>query len=145
VDLINLAVDPEKELDGAECWPWEDDTMLIVARYNNPKFRNMQARLMEPYIRKMGRKGVTTEQAEAILVRCMAKTLLLGWDNLSLEGEEVEYTPEKALELLQDARLADFKEIVMLESQNMENYRLEALEEDLGNSETSLDTTADGQ
>jgi len=144
MDLINLAVDPERELNGAEVRPWEDETVLTIARYNNPKFRDMQARLMEPYVRKAGRKGVSTAQAEEILARCMAKTLLLGWENLKLEGEVVEYSKEKALELLSDTRLADFKEVVMLESQNLENYRLEALEEDLGNSETSSDTMQDG-
>ncbi len=144
MDLINLAVNPEKEVHGAEVHPWDDETMLIIARYNNPEFKRMQARLMDPYIRKAGRKGVSTIQAEVILGRCMAKTILLGWEHLSLEGKAIEYSPEKCLELLSDKRLADFKEVVMLESQSQENYRLEALEDDLGNSKASSDTTQDG-
>lgn len=145
MDLIQLAVSPERELGGAEVFPWNDETMLLIARYNNQKFRAMQARLLEPYIRKQGRKGVTDKQAEKILVKCMAKTILLGWENLKVEGQLVEYSEDKAIELLSDPRLADFKEIVMFESQSLEHYRLESLEEDLGNLEASSVIEASGQ
>jgi len=144
MDLIKIASDPQKELEGTEVTPWDDETVLVIARYNNSKFRNMQARLMEPHIRAAGRKGVSTEQANEILSKCIAKTILLGWRNLSLEGQPVEYSEEKALELLRDERLADFKETVMAEAQDFENYRLAAFEEDLGNSETSLGIAQDG-
>lgn len=144
MDLINIAVDPVKELAGARI-KVDDKTTLIVARYNNPAFRKLQAKLMEPYIRKGGEADTSTEEAEEILSKCMAETILLGWENLYLEGELVEYSKEKALELFMDPRLIDFKEIVMLHSQTQANYRLASLKDDLGNSESSSITPPDGQ
>lgn len=143
MDLMSIAIDPSKEIQGAKV-EIDRETSLVVARYNNKEFRKLQAKLMDPYIRTAGQDGVTTEQAEEILATCLAETVLLGWEGLKLAGEEVPYSTAKAKELLQDPRFIDFKEIVMIQSQMMENYRLEALEEDLGNSEGSLDTAQDG-
>lgn len=144
MDLFNIAVDPDKEVYGAEV-DVDGETTLIIARFNNPKFRKLQAKLMEPYIRAEGRKGVTTEQAEDILSRCLAKTVLLGWKGLKLNGSDVPYSEEKALEILSDPRFADFKEMVVTQAQIQSNYRLEAMEDDLGNSGPSSTTRVAGQ
>ncbi len=141
MDLIKLAIDPHRELHGARVHPWDDETFLIIARYNNPAFRKMQNDLMEPYLKE---GGVDIEQAEEILSKCMAHTICLGWGELRVEGKLVEYSPEQALEYFADPRLADFKETVMMESQRLDHYRLQSLEEDLGNSERSLAIAQDG-
>ena len=144
MDLRELAVDVDREVAGAEV-EIDDETTLVVARYNNTPFRKMQNRLLEPYARRGGRsKGVTEAQAERILTKCLAKHILLGWTGLKLNGEEIVYSPEKCLEVLSDPSLADFKELVMVEAQNLENYRIEDEEEDLGKSETLLDTEPAG-
>jgi len=133
MDLMELAVDPRKELEGAEVRPWNDDTVLIVARYNNAPFRALQSKLMDPLVQGAGRDGISTEQAEQVLSKCMAKTVLLGWKGLFINGEEILYSPNKCQELLLDGRFIDFKEVVMREAQNLEHYRLKSLEQDLGN------------
>jgi len=145
MDLMSLAVNPTKEIEGTEVTPWNDDTVLIVARYNNSPFRAMQARLMEPLVAMAGRDGITTEQSEKVLGKCMAGTILLGWRNLLLDGKEIPYSKEKSRELMLDPRFIDFKEVVMIEAQTLENYRLHNLEEDLGNSEGSLSTVQGGR
>lgn len=145
MDLMKIAVDPGKELNGVEVRPWKDDTVLIVARYNNSAFRALQVQLMEPLIAAAGRDGISTEQAEIVLAKTMAKTLLLGWTGLFINGQEIKYSPNKCQELLLDARFIDFKEIVMNEAQTLEHYRLKDLEGDLGNLKRSSSTTLAGR
>lgn len=143
MDLINFATDPTKEVEGARI-EVDGETTLIIARYDNKAFRKLRSKLLEPYVTARGRKGATEEQAQEVLERCLGETVLLGWEGLMLDGEEVPYSKEKAIELMKDPRLVDFKEMVMYQSQLLENYRLEAFEEDLGNSETLSDTEQDG-
>jgi len=144
MDLINYATDPTKEVEGARVQV-DKDTTLIIARFNNPPFVKMQARLTEPYVKAQGRKGVSTEQAATILTKCMAKFILLGWEGLKLDGRVVDFSPDMALELLEDERLSTFKEVVLMESQNMENFRIEKFEDDLGNSKRLSTTTRGGK
>lgn len=144
MDLMNVAVNPEKELYGAPV-KIDDETTLVIARYNNPKFRRTQAKMMEPLIETCGKAGVTTEQADEVLSKVLAECILLGWDNLKISGQVIPYTHDNCLKILRDARFVDFKERVMIESQKLENFRLEALEEDLGNFEGLSITTPDGQ
>lgn len=133
MDLMSIAVNPELEIGGAWVEPWEDGTELLVARYNNTEFRKVQARLMEPAIKLAGRGGVSTEEAENILSRTLAKTVLLGWKKLFIDSKEVKYTAKRCMEIMTDPRFIDFKETVMRESQTMEHYRLQALEADAKN------------
>lgn len=144
MDLLDYATDPQLEEEGA--WvPMDSETKLLVARFENPKFRKMRERLSTPIAKARGRAGLTKEDGKNILNKCMAKHLLLGWQNLCVGGEIIPYSPEKCLALLQDRRLQDFKELVLGISQNLEHYRLESLEEDSGNLSGSSSTTQPGR
>ena len=107
-------------------------------------FRKMQDRITEPYQKAVGRGKITDAIAAKILSRCMAKHIIKGWKGLRLDGKEIEYSEEKALELMLDPTLNDFKEQVLLESQRIENYREERLEDDLKNLEESSSTAQGG-
>lgn len=139
MDLRDLATDPDKEVHGARI-EVDDETILIIARFNNKAFRQLQGKLMAPIARKAGKKGVTDKQADRVLNKVMAKTILVGWEGLKLNGELVEYSPEKAEKIFADERFADFKERVLFESQQLEHFRLQDVEADLGNSPASSST-----
>lgn len=145
MDLMEIAVDPRRELEGAEVYPWNDKTMLLVARYNNAPFRALQNKLMNPLVQAAGKEGISVEQAAVVLGKCMAKTILLGWSGLFIDGKEVEYTPNKCQEILLDPRFIDFKEAVMREAQDLDHYRLQSLEDDLGNLPGSSATEQTGR
>ena len=144
MDLREFKTDPTLEEEGKEIVV-DETTTIKIARYNNPAMRKMQERISEPYQKVVGRGKISDKTAGVILARCMAKHILKGWTGLFLDGEEIPYSEEKALELLTDPTLNDFKEQVLFESQKMENYREERLEEDLKNSPRPSSTAHGGR
>ena len=143
MDLREYKTDPQLEEEGKEI-EVDEETTIKIARFNNPAFRRMQDRLTEPYQKAVGRGKISDATAGKILSRCMAKHIIKGWKGLRLDGKEIPYSEEKALELMLDPTLNDFKEQVLLESQRIENYREERLEEDQKNSEMPSSTARDG-
>lgn len=143
MDLREYKTDPQLEEEGKEIRV-DATTTITIARFNNPAFRKMQERISEPYLKVVGRGKISDEQAGKILSRCMAKHMIKGWSGLMLDGVEIPYSEEKCLEILLDPTLNDFKEQVLLESQRIENYREERLEDDLKNSDKSPTTAAAG-
>jgi hypothetical protein len=143
MDLREYKVDPQLEEEGKEIQV-DASTMMKIARFNNPAFRKMQERISEPYQKAVGRGNISDDSAGRILSRCMAKHIVKGWTGLTLDGVDIPYSEEKCLELFMDPTLKDFKEQVLLESQRIENYREERLEEDLKNSEEPSITVVDG-
>lgn len=144
MDLMDFASDPTLEEEGAKI-DIDDETTLIIARYGNIKFRKMRNRLIEPYQLKSGREGMSTDQADDVLNQCLAAHVLKGWKGLKIEGQEIEYSKDMALKLFRDPRFKSFKERVMGEANNLENYRLERLEDDLGNFVKSPSTGRGGK
>ena len=143
MDLREYKTDPQLEEEGKEIQV-DETTTITIARFNNPAFRRMQERISEPYQKAVGRGKITDETAGKILARCMAKHIIKGWKGLTLDGEDIPYSEEKCLELLLDPTLNDFKEQILLESQRIENYREERLEDDLKNLESGSTTKAVG-
>lgn len=144
MDLREYKTNPQTEVEG-KVIDIDEHTSITIARFNNPAFRRMQAAISEPYQKAIGRGKISDDTANKILSRCMAKHVIKGWTGLLLDGEEIPYSEEKALELLLDPTLADFKEQILLESQRIENYREERLDSDLKNSKPQSTTTADGK
>lgn len=144
MDLRSYKTDPELEVAG-KVVVIDETTSITVARFNNTKFRKMQDRLTEPYQKRAGREGISDEQADEILSECMSSHLLVGWKGLLLDGKEIEYSKENALQLLTDPTLKDFKELVLFESQRIDNFRAERLDADSKNSKKQSSTKADGQ
>jgi len=134
MDLLqDFGTSPEKENEGI----WIDvgaDTRIRVARWNNAKYRRLFAERMQPF--NTGRKP-TDEQSEEILVYCIARAILLDWENVSLDGEELPYTHENAERVLRDERLRDFRDFVVRQATSMEGFRYENLEADVGKSQTT--------
>lgn len=144
MDLREYKTDPTLEEEG-KVIQVDETTTITIARFNNPAFRRMQERISEPYQKAVGRGKISDRQAGKILSRCMAKHIVKGWEGLTLDGEDILYSEEKCLELFLDPSLNDFKEQILLESQRIENFREERLDDDLKNSEVLSTTEVDGQ
>jgi hypothetical protein len=143
MDLMDIAVDPAKEIQGAVC-KIDKTTHLVVARWNNIPFLKMQAELTAPYI-KPGGEGVDEEIATAILAKCVAKYILLGWEGLTIDGVDIPYSEQAVIDIFTDDRFRPFQERVLKESQRMENYRLEKFEGDFGNLKKQSSTRQRGR
>ena len=143
MDLFSIATDPKKELEGAEV-KVDDETTLIIARFNNKEYAKAQEKFMRPYMNSKKKGKMSTKQADEILSRCMAKTILLGWTSLKIDGKEIPYSEENAYNILSDPRFANFRGLVLGHAREEEHYRLERLEEELGNYGRPSNTMPDG-
>jgi hypothetical protein len=101
------------DADAANHGKWfdlEDGGRVKVAKFNNPLHRAEITRLQKPHLATL-RSGVdTTDLVNDITVKAMARHILVGWDGLTLDGENIDYSPEKAEELLKS--FPEFREAV---------------------------------
>jgi len=108
---------------------------LLIARMGNPAYEKRLGTLKRSDAKKIMRgKNIDTTMLEPMVKEAMANCVLLGWRNLNDEnGEEIVYSPEKALQLFNDPSLREFYEFVRDESQDDEAYRLEVKEDQAKN------------
>ena len=134
------ATDPTKEIEGV----WSDDLggglKLKVARLKNPNFRKLYQKLTKPHERQIRNRTLDEATENSILAKCLAKTVLLGWEKLVLDKEEVPYSEAAALKILSDPELADFRDQVVDLASDAELFRQEHLEQ----AEKNLSSGSDG-
>ena len=96
-----------------------DGARVLVARMNNINYRKGLRRAVIPY----GRRGVamTEDQNREVLARMTARHLLLGWDNLSEDGQDLTYSEEEAYRLL--TTYEEFFQVVVAIASDSQNYR----------------------
>ena len=109
--------DRKAELEGIETLydDGQGNTLgLTIARSdNNPHYESKLQKLMQPHKKKMEKgKSIPNEVAKRIMNQVIAEEILLGWDETVLledDGSNCKYSPESALELLEnDGDLRDF-------------------------------------
>jgi len=132
-DLFEENVD---EADGFILEVQDGDTSvefkLARAGSQNKKYVTRLQALMKPYKYQIDRGTMKEDVAEAIMAQVIAETIILGWNGVTdRDGEEMEYTPELAKQLLLD--LPALRNLIMEESQNVANFLREKREEREGN------------
>lgn len=136
MDLSQFETDRQLEADGV----WvdigdEDGTQLLIARIGNPNFNRLLRNRMKPHRNLLQRDALPIETQEKILNEVMSETILLGWKNLKYKGKKVNFSTDRALELISE--IPDFRELVMEVANSMETFRIVEAEEDVKNSEAS--------
>ena len=138
------ATDVEKEQDGV----WSDDLgdglKLKVARLKNPQFRKLYQRLTRPYERQIRNRTLDDAVENSILSQCLAKTVLLDWQKLVLDGVELTYSHENALKVLNDPSLTDFRDLIVDLSNDAELFRSQNLEDAEKNLQPGSSGTSNG-
>jgi len=105
-----------------------DDLDVKVASTDSRKYTDSLRVALKPYQRTL--KNMENDQFAQIQNKCIAKHILLDWKNLvGDDGVEIPYSSEKALELLNDPEMADFRETILNLSSEQELFRKEALAE----------------
>jgi len=133
MDFKSVATDLEKESKGVwETYPGTDGEFLI-ARIRNQNFEDFALKLSEPHRQKARSGKLRESRARYIIAPAVAKHILLGWRKVQLDGKDVKYSPEKAMEFLQDKQYRDFYEWVLKIANDGENYKHELDEESEGN------------
>lgn len=111
----------------------------ILVRYSaNKDAQRMITRLREPHKKQFRKGNIPDDINETILTQVVAKHILIGWRGLlDDDGKEIEFTEEKALEILSDPAYKEFKADVGFASSQLESFRAEEVKEGSKNSETS--------
>ena len=123
---MNKSFGEDKKL--AEEGKWfdmEDGGRALVAKLGNPKFQAEVQRLSKPHMALLRSTMDTTELLGRITVEGMAKTILLDFEKISLDGEPVESTFESRLMLLTD--YPAFRETISVIAADRRNFSPEEL------------------
>lgn len=122
VDISKIRVDAEAERTGR--WvSWDHGIQLRIARMNTPAFQERMRELSQPNIEKI-RDG-DKDLIRAVTIECVAECVLLDWKGLEDGGEPLEYSKEKAVELLSDPGLRDLYEFVLTTAHGREKFLVE--------------------
>lgn len=114
MDLKTFKTDPKLEQEGV--WIPLGDGKLRIARLNNPRMGAAFAALIRPY-----RGGIVPPaEEERIMLDCLADHVLVGWENITRDGEPFPYSVENAKAALQ---IKDFAEFVLERARDMEQFR----------------------
>lgn len=117
---------------------WRDlgnGAKLLLARLGNEEFSKMFSELVAPYA-ETGTK-LPPEVQKEITVKCLARTVLIGWEGI-FDGETpLDYSYDNAVRVLTEIK--DFREIVIKLAGDLDAYKDKKDEELEGNSESASD------
>lgn len=129
MDLNTIRQDPNKAKKGV--WIAYGDAMILIGRFGNKAFIEKFNSRVAPYKNML--ETIPEETSERIMAEVIAETILLGWENIQINGETVEYSFDEAVSILSNPEYEPFRRWVMDQSNNLENFRLTQVETDLGN------------
>ena len=98
---------------------------LIVARSGNVNFKKMFREEIKPYKEEVDAGRMTEEQSNTIMIECVSKTILVGWNKFTdITGEEFKYSHSHAKSLLTDDK--DVYDEIIKFSENIDNNLTES-------------------
>ncbi len=113
-----------KEVNGV--WVNLDDegkARLLIARAQNPHFREAQQRKMKRYKMAAKSKNIPDDVWDGLFNELIFETILLGWEGMTEGGKPLPYDEENVLRAL---KMKDFRELVMGYADDMTNYKDES-------------------
>jgi len=96
VDIFSTyAVDEDKEQNGT--WMPLGDARFLVARAGNRAYAKLLNKEVDRNRKALDAKDASADAlSDSIMVNTLAKTILLGWENVSFQGKKLEYSLENA-------------------------------------------------
>jgi len=122
MDLNQFKTDKVKELEGI--WETLDgDTRVKIARYGNPKMVAVYNKYPRVIRSRIESGLVDDEDTRAITSHVMAQSILLDWEKVLENGEEVPYTQENAKRILMEYE--EFRKLIWEISQEAALFHAE--------------------
>ena len=120
-----FATDAELELNGV----WQEigrDTdgkvcRVKIARTGNERYAKLMDRLMRPHRRAVRTGQMDDGLWDSIIIRVIAETVLLDWENIDDNGVAVPYSKENAIALM--TKYKDFRILIAEIANEMETFR----------------------
>lgn len=119
-------IDLDAKTDGV--WVEFEGGMFLVAHSSKMDFQREIAKLQQPYIKKIRDGKLDPKVAVDIVCVALSKHILLDWKNVTNEGQELQFSPERAKKVL--AINDDLREFISDVSSNLANFKKENLEEE---------------
>lgn len=126
--------------------PVDGELCVLVGRWHGPRHRTAKAKRYEPYMRELQRGKATADMLDRVEVEAMADAVLLDWANMT-EADEVTAIPhtwDKAVELLSDPSVYEFRQFVVDAANIHRNFAADAIASAEGNSQPSLSGSSAG-
>jgi len=128
MEITSLFSDLEKERAGEwEKYPLAPDAEFLIARIGTDAYNATLDRLKEPYREQIRRGTLPEDESKRIADRALSETVLIGWRGLTQKrGEKsvkLEYTPERAFELLSRPEAHDFRDWVVTCAMDPSRFR----------------------
>lgn len=144
MDLDIFETNEEKSNEGVWC-PIDAVTDIKIARYGNRIFQRALKRVMKPHKVMIDRGTLDDDTADKLLVEALAEGILIDWRGMTRKGAPLEYSRSAAVDVLTDKRLRDFREMVVMLSQDMQLFRDEEIDEAEKKPVSSSDGNASGE
>lgn len=133
-DLNTLRTNEDLENNGV----WRDlgnGAKLLIARLGNEEFSKMFTELTKAYD-ETGTK-VPVEVQRDFTVKCLARTVLLGWEGIFDGKKKLKYSYDNAVRVLTEIK--DFREMILKLAGQLEAYKAINDEELVGNLKSASD------
>jgi len=124
--FATYAVNEDLENNGT--WMEVGDARFLVARAGNKAYAKMFTKEYERNHKALERKDDSADKlAEQIMIKVIAKTILLGWENVKFKGEDLPYSLANAEMLL---GLKDFRREIVKLADDFDSFKAQKAEED---------------
>lgn len=124
MDLFKqFKTDEAKEQDGTWVELDNGSAKLKIARMNNPRYREAQARKLNRYKMAARSKVVPEKVWGEILNELIAETILVDWAGITKDEQPFVYSVENAKQALTE--LKDFREMVLSFADDIANFKSE--------------------
>jgi len=125
--------DEQRELEGT--WTKYQGVDVLIARTSKPDYLNELVRSSKTMKSKMNQLNIPTAEVTEAVCKAVSKHILLDWKNFKINGEEILYTKENAMQLLIND--IDFRNFVLEFADEAANFYREEAEKVMGESLTS--------
>lgn len=136
MDILSQGFDSKKSEEGVWIEYQDTDIRFRIARFNNPKYREMIAKLGTPHRMKLRHsKKNDIKLMDEITLKAACHTILLDWDGVDIgEEKDVPYSPERAIELFSRPELRHIYDFIIEVATDEDIYLQESIEDAEGNS-----------
>jgi len=125
-----FGTDEVKEKDGV-VHDLGDGLKVRIARIGNPNYQKRFQAISKPHKRALRRGSLSDEVAEKLLIQCLAETIVLGWEGVEENGEEILYSKENAIRIL--TAYPELRRYIEDIANEMEGYKADEDEEAIDN------------
>lgn len=128
--LNAFAVNIKAEENGV--WVKVNEMKFLIARIGNAswkkEYEKLETNVYGANKRKKNKRN--TDKDVEIMLECLGKTCLLGWENVSLDGKDVKFSVEKSVEIMVDKRLRPLAEFLLECASDEDRFMEDQIEED---------------